>query len=340
MKLKRIYSNKPDIFGPVTFNTGLSLVVAEIRLPENQEKVTHNLGKSTLGQLIDFCLLKTKNSKFFIFKHEQKFSEFTFYLEIEIDDGKFATISRSAKTGSKIGLIRSDNELVDATAVSPEEWDHTGLSFERAKKLLDAWLGLTPLKPWDYRKIVGFLIREQDDYGDVFKLSKFAGKHRDWKPFVAHILGLDSKTVDELYQVRDKLEASNSSLQTLVREWGNADTDTTELDALISLRENELARRQAARDALNFSVSDSEVSEEIIMRLENDIASLNEERYLLQRETERISRSLEGETSTLRPKDAERIFSDAGVIFGDQIGAHTNSSLNSIVKSRRNVLQY
>jgi uncharacterized protein YydD (DUF2326 family) len=34
MKLSKLYSNAPSIFGPVKFIPGLNVVLAEIRLPE------------------------------------------------------------------------------------------------------------------------------------------------------------------------------------------------------------------------------------------------------------------------------------------------------------------
>ena len=57
MKLSKLYSNKPDVFEPVDFAPGLNVVMAEIRLPENRNKDTHNLGKTTLGRLLDFGFL-------------------------------------------------------------------------------------------------------------------------------------------------------------------------------------------------------------------------------------------------------------------------------------------
>ncbi|WP_233450839.1 hypothetical protein [Xylella taiwanensis] len=42
--------------------------MAEIRLPENKQKDTDNLGKTTLGRLLDFCFLSKRNPKFFLFK--------------------------------------------------------------------------------------------------------------------------------------------------------------------------------------------------------------------------------------------------------------------------------
>lgn len=52
MKLSRLYSNTPNLFGPIDFKAGLNVVLAEIRLPENKDKDTHNLGKTTLGRMM------------------------------------------------------------------------------------------------------------------------------------------------------------------------------------------------------------------------------------------------------------------------------------------------
>ena len=73
MKLVRLYSDQPDRFLPIEFNDGLSAILAEIRVRENRDLHTHNLGKTTIGSLIDFCLIKGKDAKFFLFKHEDVF---------------------------------------------------------------------------------------------------------------------------------------------------------------------------------------------------------------------------------------------------------------------------
>ncbi len=70
MKLSKLYSNKPDLFVPIDFRLGLNVILAEIRLPKNRKKDTHNLGKTTLGRMIDFCFLVRRVPKSFLFKHE------------------------------------------------------------------------------------------------------------------------------------------------------------------------------------------------------------------------------------------------------------------------------
>lgn len=89
MKLSRLYTNKPNIFEPVDFLSGLNVVLAEIRLPQNKKKDTHNLGKTTLGRLLDFCFLAERKAEFFLFKHSTRFKGFVFFLEIELIDVTF-----------------------------------------------------------------------------------------------------------------------------------------------------------------------------------------------------------------------------------------------------------
>ena len=69
MKLSKLYCNLSDLFGPIDFREGLNVVLAEIRLPKNKDKDTHNLGKTTLGKVIDYCFLAGRDKEFFLFKH-------------------------------------------------------------------------------------------------------------------------------------------------------------------------------------------------------------------------------------------------------------------------------
>src|ERR1700733_2721497 len=94
MKLSRLYSNRPDTFAPVSFAIGLNAVLAEILVPENRNKDTHNLGKTTLGRVIDFGFLAGRDPKFFLFKYIDLFQDFIFFLEIELTDASYLTVRR------------------------------------------------------------------------------------------------------------------------------------------------------------------------------------------------------------------------------------------------------
>jgi len=318
VKLTRLYSNKPNIFAAIEFNEGLSIVLAEIRIPANQLLDTHNLGKTTVGELIDFCLLKGKSRTFFLFKHESRFSDFTFYLEMRLDDGRYVTVARPVVPGSKVDFLISAGSVLNASETD-EDWAQTGLAFGRAKAYLNSLLGFAILKPWNYRMLVGYLVRSQTDYVDVFQLGKFSGKHVNWKPFVAHILGVDGRAVSALYTKREELLESAVHLSAVVQEWGSEAADPSALDGLISVKRAELENRAAAAETFNFGQADSGVSEELVGRIEAEVVVLNDERYRLTQLLARIEDSLSGQAVLFRTEDAERLFSEAGVELGAQV---------------------
>jgi uncharacterized protein YydD (DUF2326 family) len=129
--LSKLYSNKPEVFTTINFNPGLNVVIGEIRLPENLKKDTHNLGKTTLGRLFDFCLLAKRNDQFFLFKHFDIFKNFVFFLELELLDGSYVTVRRNVKEPNKISLKKHQASNQDFADLSETQWDHFEIPFER-----------------------------------------------------------------------------------------------------------------------------------------------------------------------------------------------------------------
>jgi len=330
------------VFEPISFNTGLSVILAEIRVPANRDLDTHNLGKTTVGQLIDYCLLKGKSSSFFLFQYEDRFADYSFFLELELLDGSFLTIGRPVVPGSRIDILRSETPVDDATTLPIESWSHLNLAFEKAKVLLDGILNLSGVQPWAYRKLVGYLLRSQADYLDVFQLGKFSGKHQDWKPFVAHLLGLKAQPAIELYAKREELAEADGHLKSLLREWGGDDVDSSVLDGLISVKRREIENRSATLDTFNFEDDDQRVTSEVVESLEAEIARLNEEHYRNVQLVRRLAESLEDEKILFRTDDAEALFREAGVAFGEQIKKDYSQLIafnRAISKERRDELK-
>jgi len=319
VRLVRLYSNQPHLFEPIEFNDGFSVVLGEIRIPENRNLDTHNLGKTTIAQLIDFCLLKGKDPSFFLFKHEDRFAGFKFFIEIRLPDGGFLTIGRAVVPGSKVDLKRSETSIPDAAELEDSAWDHPTVAFERARSLLDGMLGSEALRPWGFRNVVGYLIRSQYDYQDVFQLGKFSGKHQSWKPFVAHLLGMEAGLAKDLYEKRDARDQAAETLRTIIGDWGADNTDPSVISGLIAVKERQIEQKQAGLDSLNFRDEDARTTAEVVEETEARIAALNEERYRLTNLVSRLEDSLRDKQIVFKPADAKALFEQAGVVLPDQI---------------------
>jgi uncharacterized protein YydD (DUF2326 family) len=320
VKLSKLYSNKPDVFGPIDFRAGLNVVLAEIRLPDNRDKDTHNLGKTTLGRLIDYGFLVTRDPKFFLFKHESLFSDFVFFLEIELADASYVTVRRGVEEATKISFKKHETSHQEFADLAEEEWDHFGLPFDRAREMLDGLLDWRGVSPWDFRKGLGYQLRGQDDFQDVFQLRRFGiGAHKDWKPYVAHVLGFDHVLVEQHYEKSEKLEASKAIAETIKAELGGSVDDVSKIEGILQLKSKEAERRQKLLDAFDFRQQDKEHTKQVVEEIDARIAALNARRYSLSQNRKKIAAALEEDQILFNPAEAQRLFQEVDVLFAGQI---------------------
>jgi uncharacterized protein YydD (DUF2326 family) len=320
MKLSRLYSNRPRLFEPIDFAPALNVVMAEIRLPQNKDKDTHNLGKSSLGRLLDFAFLAKRNPKFFLFKHEDRFQDFVFFLEIALGDSSFVTVRRSVAEASKISFKKHEAEKQDFSTLASDQWDHWDVPFDRARELLDGLLDWRATAPWQFRSSLGYLLRSQDDYRDVFQLGTAIGRHVYWKPFLAHILGFDAQVVKRHYDKEDELARAKETAQVITNELGGATVeDISKIDGLLLLKVNDGQKKQQLLDAFDFRKHDKDTTKEVVDNLDRRIGLLNSKRYSLNQSKKKIVASLGDDQILFNPDEAQRLFQEVGVLFEGQI---------------------
>lgn len=342
MKLSRLYSNKPDVFEPVNFVQSLNVVMAEIRLPENREKDTHNLGKTTLGRLLDFGFLAGRDAKFFLFKHLDLFKDFIFFLEIELEDASFVTIRRGVEEATKISFKKHEAGHQDFSSLPILEWDHQEVAFDRARDLLDGLLDWRALKPWSYRKGLGYLLRSQEDFREVFQLRKFASRHADWKPFLAHMLGFNAHLISLHYEKEDELSKKQDTAQTIKNELGGSIEDISKIEGILLLKQKEDEKKQKLLNAFDFRAQDKDRTKQLVDGIDERIATLNSERYSLTQNRKKILASLEEDQILFNPDEAQRLFEEAGVLFKGQVKKDFQQLIafnRAITDERRGYLQ-
>ena len=337
MKLSKLYCNKPDVFGPVDFVPGLNVIMAEIRVPENRNKDTHNLGKTTLGRVLDFGFLAGRDAKFFLFKHLDLFKDFSFFLEIELTDASYLTVRRGVEDASKISFKKHEGRHQDFSALADGAWDHFELPFERAQEMLDSLLDWRALKPWSYRRELGYLLRSQDDYRDVFQLQRFVGAHSDWKPFLAHILGFNEDLVRMYYEKEEELTKKQETVQIIMSELGGSVEDISKVEGILLLKQKEVEKKQKLLDAFDFRAQDKGRTKELVDEIDGRIADLNALRYSLTQNRKKIVASLEDGQILFDPDEAQRLFKEVGVLFKDQIKKDFEQliSFNKAITSER-----
>ena len=313
MKISKIYSNKN--FKNIEFKQQFNTVIAFIE--SEKKKDTHNLGKTSLIRVIDFLLLSKIDKKKDKLFRNNLFVGQEFYGEFALNNGKFLLIKRSVDLSTKVSFKLLDNKLDGF--ITSIDWDINDLSFDKAKEKLNEYLGFDVLKQWNYRKSVTYFLRSQQDYLDVFKLNKFKGKHKDWKPFVFELLGFNGDLIKEKLEIEETIEELKKKLQVLKNE---AQIDTTEkdrLEGLLEIKQNELDDIEKLIDAFNFYSEDLKTNKIIVEHLDNKLQALNSDRYRISFEINKIKKTLSNTIENIDIDEINLLFDELNTYFPSEL---------------------
>ena len=334
MKLSQLYCNDSR-FHNMKFNDGLNVVLGKVCQREDINKDSHNLGKSTLIDVLDFMLLKEVKNDHLFKKYISCFENHIFYLEIILNSGTYLTIRRSVSEPTKICFKSSE-----ATMVCNEEtaWDKTNVTFKKAKNYLNAQLGFSILTDWPFRKTVTFFLRGQKDFINVFQLGKFMnGKHKDWKPAVFELLGYDSKALVRKYEIDDTLENLESRIAGISTEMAVNEDDYDKVKSILDIRKTERDEMQQKVDAFSFYAEEQAINQNLVEEIERAIAQLNTKEYSLTYDLDRVKSSISN-LPTFDLEQLKQIYEEAKLYFPDDI-SHSFEDLyqfNVMVTKERN----
>ncbi len=319
MKLSKLYSNFPDKFSPIIFNGGLNFIYGEIRHPENKTKDTHNLGKTTLARLLDFMFLAKRHKEQFLFKNKEIFSDFIFFLEIQLSENEYLTIKRSVANNTKIGFYSHNSSNQDYRILSEDSW-YELTSFDNAKTYLDGKLNFTAIKSWQYRQLIGYLIRTQDDFYQVFQLQKYRGQDVDWKPYMADLLGFNGDLAKQRYQLGKQV----NDLELKIKEQNISDDkkaleELSRVDGRLLIRKNELSKLKEFVENFNFREVDRQTVEDLVSEIDNQIIALNMREYSLKNSIYHIDQSVSENKIKFNTKEVKELFDEVNILFPEQV---------------------
>ncbi len=312
MKISKIYSNKN--FKNIEFNDKFNAIVASKQ--SNEKKDTHGLGKSTLIRVIDFLLISSYNKNTDKLLGNDLFIGQEFYGEFKLNNGKHLLIKRAINSATKVFFKLNDSKL-DGFKLDID-WDEE-LTFKKARAKLNEYLVFNTLQNWDYRKSITYFLRSQQDFLDVFKLNKFKGKHKDWKPFVFDLLGFNGKLILEKLEIEEEISNLKEKTKTLRLE---AQIDTSEkdrLEGLLEIKKSELSEIKKQIDKFNFFKEDILTNKQLVEEIDIKLQAFNTDRYRISYEINKIESSLSEINDDIDKKEINSLFKEVNLYYPEQL---------------------
>ncbi|PAC95365.1 DUF2326 domain-containing protein [Bacillus paralicheniformis] len=342
MKISKIYSNNSR-FNDLDFTDGLNIILGRVINQQNLESDSHNLGKSTLINLIDFMFLKGLKTGNFLKDNIEKFSDYTFFMELKKNNSQYITIKRSVKNNTKISLKFHNEGKQDFR----EElaWDYKDLPLtssdvnKNPKEILNRFWGFSELLPYDYRQYINYFLRTQYDYDEVFKLTKFRGSDSSWKPAIAQLLGFNGALIKEKYlkesEIKDELTLFNDMEQKLKINLNQLN----QIKSLLDISEAKKEKLLTKIDDFDFYMNERELNRELIEEIETNISKLNSKEYKLKYEIKKTQESLRNSV----PFDISKLqtlFSEIKIFFPNELKKEYGDlvKFNNDITEERNLL--
>jgi uncharacterized protein YydD (DUF2326 family) len=293
MKLVHVEANHPETFGPVVFRPGLNVVFARVRDPAAKQRSSHNLGKSFLMDVLDFALGGDVDKDHPFKKRKDLFGDLEFTLQVQTNSGHFISVRRPIHGRAACGILIRSSKVAVGEYPDPTKWDYHDLSVADYRQMIDRLVDLADLSPYSFRKGLGYQMRGQADYDDEFQIRKFSGgKDREWRPFVARILGFDHNVFIKGYDIEDRIGSIKKTIKELEGSDQRNKQQYDEVRGLIEIREAEIKARRSELARFQFTGVEREVNRELVNETETRLAELNVRRYSIDRDLVDIDQSL------------------------------------------------
>ena len=338
MKLSKLYCNDKR-FKTVYFKEGFNLILGNV---DNKNKNdTHNLGKTTLIEIVDYMLLKSSSHFFNGKSKEEIFKGFEFFLEVELDKG-FVTIKRSVKN-PKISLQIHNEKNQDF--IDFEDWDFKDIKLDIAKNELNKLFNFD-LKS-DYRKFLKFILRTQEDYSFDFRKNEVGDIQ--WKPYIMELFGYGYKTTYEMLKLRKEKEEIDIQLSDYNDKYFR---ELEEKKSIQRIYEEKIKLLKSDLEKYNYNEIDKSITDELVKNILNEISKLNTIRYNLQYDIQNIRQNIGKEINTMDISEIEMLYKEAKIYFGkdiikdykdlikfnEQISKERIKSLNNILEEKEKEL--
>lgn len=319
MRLSKIYSNDKR-FSPISFDLhSINAIIAVGNEP-------HSIGKTTLFKLINYCLLQDSKPQFL---KQTTFNDFTFFLELLLNSGEYLTIRRSV-SGRANTAFKKHTRQDDFTDLKDEGFDFIGgdeTALDKVNEILDLSINNKAIK--NFRRYLGYFLREKDDFSHAFMLNKYKkGKDVEWKTLVASLIDINDIAVRKKFNTEKEIEVLENEIK---YQENNENCSISEIEVAKETQrslEIELVEKERIYAQFDFYLKEHSINKELVSEVENSIAALNKERYSLDKKHQLITESLI-EEQEIDLKKVKKLF--------HQVGMHISDML---VKSFEEVLEF
>ena len=281
----KVYADNEN-FNNVEFSNGLNIVLGVKTETSNDTDTMNGVGKTTLLEIIDFCL-GSKNDKNSYLKKIDEIKDWTFSIEMDFFNSVF-TISRNIEFSKKIYIEGSVNDL---PFVPEKEKGKYYFKLNDWRKYLGSYLfnlnSHSRFSP-SFRSLISYFIRKRPE--SFIKPFEHHSKQLNWDVQVnnAYLLGLNWKCASNFQSIKENLKEIKKSLKKFDK------TTLGEMETKKINLENELFTKNENLSSFKIHKNYDEI-ENRANQLSDELSYLSNSNMVLKRKLDKYLDSISNE---------------------------------------------
>jgi len=336
MFLKRLYSEplglfrsgKPEHPDTIVFKNGFNFIFGKKEQDTNEKDSINGVGKSTLCDLIDFCLLADFNSRNArLYKEQKRLEDYTIVLEFESDSVEYI-LKRKPKDDKKVQFGHFGHEI--------------SLSLKDARaKLFEVifdnpdYVGVLKLS-W-YRSMISFFLKihkkQKTDFADPIKFLTANNTATEVNQYHFFLLGLDNALFSENYDFQQENKDISKAINQVKRiVEKNYNVNIKDVNIQLNKLKNETKKSKQAVDA--FQLAEQHKNVEVkLNELTKKIKFLAEQNFWLTKKVQSYQESyeLKDTISSNKIRNIEKLYTE----LNQHLEGVIQKSLKEAVKFRK-----
>ena len=319
MFLKKLYSEPPTLFQLVEFKNGINFIFGKKDTAKDTKDSLNSIGKTTLLDLIDFCLLSDfskKNTR--LYKEIKRLTNHKIVLEFEIQSIHYL-IKRTVDKPRDIefGLFSETPKVIQIDDLKEKLF---GLIFDNPDyrgKLDSSW----------YRKLMLFFLkihkRQRGQFLDPIKyLSSEIGKEIELNQYHFFLLGIDNTLLCRNYDAQQGVSERNTAIREVKRLVENHyQIDIKNVDSEINRLERRIKKIKKIIESFQLAeqYDDVEAQANLLTRQIKELSAQNfwDNKKI---ETYQESYELKDILDTRKINQIKKLYNEASLLLGEKIG--------------------
>jgi uncharacterized protein YydD (DUF2326 family) len=319
MFLKKLYSEPARLFQPVEFKIGINFIFGKKHTAKDTKESLNGIGKSTLLDLIDFCLLSgfsKTNTR--LYKEKKRLTNHKIVLEFEIK-GIHYIIKRTVDKPRDIefGLFSETPKVIKIDDLKEKLFS---LIFDNPNyrgKLDSSW----------YRKLMLFFLkihkRQKGQFLDPIKyLSSEAGKEIELNQYHFFLLGIDNSLLCKNYYAQQGVNERNTAIREVKRlVENNYQIDIKNVDSEIHKLERRINKIEKIIESFQLADQYDDVEAQANL-LTRQIKELSAQNFWDNKKIETYQESFELKDilDTRKINQIKKLYSETNSLLGEKIG--------------------